>query len=74
MKCDESRRKPTRLITRELHVDTQSVRKIWGTHAEHSVNTREHMRIHDTQSEKQEDTLVTPADKKPNRASFGNRI
>jgi hypothetical protein len=61
-------------MTQELGVDTQSVRKIQGTHAEHSVNTWEHMWIHDTQSEKREDTLVTLADKKPNRASFGYRI
>ena len=73
-KCDESRQKPTRLITRELRVDTQSVRKIRGTHAEHSVNTREHTRVHDTQSEKREDALETPADKKPNQVSFGYRI
>jgi hypothetical protein len=73
-KCDESRQKPMRFITQELCVDTQSVRIIRGTHAEHSVNTREHTRIHDTQSEKWEDALETPADKKPNRASFGNRI
>jgi hypothetical protein len=74
MKCDESRRKPTRLMTRELHVDTQSVRKIRGTHAEYSVNMREHTQIHDTQSEERADTLETLADKKSNRASFGYRI
>jgi hypothetical protein len=35
------------------------------------VNTQEYMQIHDTQSEVQENTLETPADKTPNWASFG---
>ena len=47
---------------------------MWGTHAEYSVNTQEHMQIHDTQLEKRENMLETPADKKPNRASFSYRI
>jgi hypothetical protein len=70
----EMRRKPTRLVLRELRTDTQSIRIIWGTHAEHSVNTQEHTWIHDTQSEKRADMLEIPADKKPNQASFGYRI
>jgi hypothetical protein len=50
-------------MTRELCVDTQSVQKIQGTHAEYSVNTQEHMQIHDTQSEEWADTLETLAAK-----------
>jgi glucosamine 6-phosphate synthetase-like amidotransferase/phosphosugar isomerase protein len=60
-----------RLILRELCTDTQSVQILWRTHAEHSVNTQEHMWIHDTQSDERADTLKTLADKKPNQASFG---
>jgi hypothetical protein len=55
MKSDEIRRKPTRLITRELHTVTQSVQIIRGAHTEHSVNTREHTLIHDTQSKERVD-------------------
>ena len=70
----EMRQKPTRLILHKLRTDTQSIWIIWGTHAENSVNTREHTWIHDTQSEKQEDMLETLADKKPNWVSFSYRI
>jgi hypothetical protein len=59
-----------RLMTWELCVDTQSVRIIWGTHAEYSVNMWEHMWIHDTQSEEQENMMEAPTDKNPNWASF----
>jgi hypothetical protein len=71
-KGDESWRKPMRLMAQELCVDTQSVRIIRGTHTEYSVNMWEHTWIHDTQSEKRENTIETPADKNPNWASFGN--
>jgi hypothetical protein len=52
-------------MTQELHVDTQSVQIIWGTHTEYSVNMWEHTWIHDTQSEEWENTMETPADKNP---------
>jgi hypothetical protein len=64
----------TRLVTQELCVDTQSVRVIWGTHAEYSVNTQEHKQIHDMQLEEQENMIETPADKQPNWASFCYQI
>jgi hypothetical protein len=59
-----------RLIAWELCVDTQSVRIIWGTHAEYSVNTWEHKQMHDTQSEEWENMIETLANQYPNRESF----